>query len=245
VSAVASVKAFLAELVGRPGELEQLRAALASLPPPPAPGRPVMDPDERRRLGQQLEREYERVVLEGGAAHSAAVDALWARIREAQGKLAELEASREVTRRAYVAARDGAMDALWAARPPELDTLVAELEAEAVGLRVDAIEVETPEREFVKLAAFGGSPKVIGEIVGHEGSGSLFEPRTFTNRASVDARRAGLRALAEQLREHATKGTGFATVDELRALHARGYKALPKVEDRSTLQARAASRSAA
>ena len=138
-----AIRDLLKDLLGRPGELAELRDALAALPAPPPPGRSVMGTEERKRCGAHLlelierhdrrKHELERALAEGLEKHRA----LEARLDELRGEMADLSNS-------YCAERDGLTSRLWSERPACVDEILDALEEEAVGVLTNTSSAEVP-----------------------------------------------------------------------------------------------------
>jgi hypothetical protein len=216
-----AAKGILAELIGKPEELAELRDALKALPPPPPPGRPVMSADERRALGAELAQRYDLVVVQGGEQARRETAEAQARLSQAQADLARIAEVHSEKCSQYVAWRDVVLARLWAERPDKVDKLLERAEGEARALCAD-VHVLPPYVQIVSDA------RGAGEIISN-GLNEADMARPVTNSASIESRRKGLFALAHEVREWTCKGM-FASGNELQEMFDHAYRALPSVE---------------
>ena len=173
------------------------------------------------------------------ASHSAKCDArraeLETTIRSARAELDRLETERADAVTAYTMRRDSITSRLWAERPSFVDSLLADLDAEARTLRAECVSrLAQPDPAKNALLNY---PRIVGRLVGAWPDGAEAIATVISNAAEVEARRRALFELGEFVKEATSKGI-FSTEAELQKLVDVERAKLPRVPTRDELKAR-------
>jgi hypothetical protein len=200
-----------------------LDVAAASVTPD---GRVVMSPEERKALQEENAFDFAKTYTDRESV-SAEIEAEHRKITEAQNRLLTLHA-KMADDAGYIVRRNARWARQQAGRDPLVDVLDRRCTDEANALWPPQTILLAAEAEGPEHLPFSAGGEMFTEASRFR-SARRQERTPISNIESVKARQAGLRALAETVRQWGERGEYFDGAD-LEKKFRTAYDALPKVE---------------